>query len=104
MLQFDTFTNPVPASRPAYPFVVCLQSGLFAAHRSQVVAPLALRSGVSLAENRLAPLVRIDAEEYVVLVPALVNLPARELTRRVANLARHREALLGAVDLLFYGT
>jgi hypothetical protein len=47
--------------------------------------------------------VEIDAEEYVVLVEYMTTVPARELPRRVANLARYRDELLGAVDLLFYG-
>jgi toxin CcdB len=103
MTQFDTFPNPVPASRHGYPLLVCLQSALLSERTQQVVAPLVPRRNLPGTGSRLAPVVQIDAVEYVVLIPSLMALPAGELTRRVANLARHREALLGAVDLLFYG-
>jgi toxin CcdB len=102
-LQFDVFANPVPASRRGYPLVVALQSALLASGGDQVVAPLAPRRHIPGASNRLAPVVRIDDEEFVVVIPRLATLPTRELPHRVANLSNHREALLGAIDLLFYG-
>jgi hypothetical protein len=39
----------------------------------------------------------------VVFTPRLMALPSGVLVRRAANLGRYRDALLGAVDLLFYG-
>lgn len=105
MTQFDIFPNPIPASRRVYPLLVSLQSTLLADRASQVVAPLVLRSKLAGAapESRLAPVVKIDDQDYIVLVPALMTLPASELSRRIANLSRYRQSLLGAVDLLFYG-
>jgi toxin CcdB len=102
-VQFDVFANPIPASRRDYPLVVAMQSSLLADSSNQVVAPLAPRRHMTGAGNRLVPVVRIDDDEYVVFTPRLITLPAGALPRRVANLSRHREALLGAVDLLFYG-
>jgi toxin CcdB len=102
MPQFDVFPNPVSSSRRAYPYVVCLQSELGAGRSNQVVAPLAPRHALPKA-GRLAPEVRIEDDEYVVLVTSLTTLPTRDLSRRIANLARHSEALLGAIDLVFYG-
>jgi toxin CcdB len=105
MTQFDIFPNPIPASRHVYPLLVSMQSTLLADRKSQVVAPLVPRRKLSgaAADSRLAPVVKIDDDEYVVLVPALMTLPAVELSRRIANISRYRESLLGAVDLLFYG-
>ncbi len=103
MAQFDVFANPVVAARRAYPLVVILQSDLIAAGDEKVVAPLAPRRGVSAVAGRLSPVVQIDETEYIVLVQSLTKYPARDLGRRSANLTHHREALLGAVDLLFYG-
>jgi len=103
MSQFDVYVNPVPSSRRLYPLVVTLQSELLSERTSQVVAPLAPRRGLSDPHSRLFPVVSIDEEQYIVLVTGLVTLPVRELQKRVANLARHRDSLLGAVDLLFYG-
>jgi toxin CcdB len=103
MTQFDTFPNPVHASKRAYPLLVCLQSALLAERSSQLVAPLVQRRNLAGTGSRLAPVVQIDDVEYLVLIPSLMTMPATELSRRVANLARYREQLLGAVDLLFYG-
>ena len=103
MAQFDAYPNPDRTSRNQYPFVICLQSALLADRASQVVAPLVPRNAFPTATNRLAPVVRIDDAEYVVLVTSLETLPAGLLSRRIANLSQHRDALLGAIDLLFYG-
>lgn len=103
MRQFDVFPNPVPASRRSYPLLVCMQSDLFADGADSVVAPLAPARNTPGASTRISPPVSIDDTGYVVLVSELVTVPARMLPRRVANLASHREALLGAIDLLFYG-
>jgi toxin CcdB len=103
MAQFDVHPNPDHTSRTQYPFVVCLQSGLLADRASQVVAPLVPHSGLATRTGRLAPVVTIDDAEYAVLVTSLETLPGNLLPHRIANLSSHREALLGAVDLLFYG-
>lgn len=102
MPQFDVFRNPDAASRRVFPFVVSLQSDLVDVASDRVVAPLALRERVP-GTGRLTPVVQLDGDDYVVFIRTLETLPARLLPRRVANLARHRDALLGAVDLLFYG-
>jgi toxin CcdB len=103
MPQFDAFPHPVPSMRKNFPLAVNLRSDLIAAGATALIAPLVPRSKFPGASGRLSPLVQIDGEVYVVLVEHLVTLPSRKLPDRIANLARHREALLGAVDLLFYG-
>jgi hypothetical protein len=103
MPQFDAFPHPVRSMRRDFPLVVSLRSDLIATGTTALVAPLVLHSRFPGASGRLSPLVRIDDEEYVVLIEHLVTFPLRDLPNRVANLARHRDSLLGAVDLLFYG-
>lgn len=103
MAQFDVHPNPDRTSRAQYPLVICLQSALLANRAFQVVAPLVPRSGLATRTSRLAPLVTIDDAEYAVLVTSLETLPDNLLSRRIANLSQHRDALLGAIDLLFYG-
>ena len=103
MPQFDVYPNPDRTSRAQYPFVICLQSGLLADRASQVVAPLVPRRDLATATSRLAPVVRIDDADYAVLVTSLETLPTGLLSRRIANLSRYRDSLLGAIDLLFYG-
>jgi toxin CcdB len=101
--QFDVFANPIPASKRVYPLVVCMQSDLFASGSDRVVAPLALRRNVPGATTQLSPSINVGDAEYLVLVSTLMTVPAQMLSRRVANLASHREDLLGAIDLHFYG-
>ena len=100
--QFDVFANPSPASRRVHPYVVCLQSSLFDPGTRRIIAPLVPRMAFTGA-SRVTPVVRLDDADYAVLVPALANVPATGLMQRVANLQRHRDALLAAVDLVFYG-
>jgi toxin CcdB len=103
MAQFDVFPNPVPGARSRYPYVVCLDSDLLAGRSHRVIAPLAPHDALPGRAGRLTPEVHVDDVAYAVIVPALVTLPAADLSRRVANVARRRDDLLGAVDLLFYG-
>jgi toxin CcdB len=103
MAQFDVFANPVSSARRTYPLVVCLQSELNAGGTEAVVAPLALRRNLSGASGRLAPAVHIDDQEYLVLTNNLTSLPVRDLGRRIANLTSHRQSLMTAIDLLFFG-
>lgn len=103
MQQFDVFPNPIAASRRAYPLLVCMQSDLFASGSDRVVAPMALRRNLAGAMTRISPPATVGQDEYLVLVSTLVTVPSQMLSHRLANLASHREALLGAIDLLFYG-
>ncbi len=103
MAQFDAFPNPVPSQRRVFPLVISLRSDLIPAASDAVIAPLAPRKQLAGVAGRLSPLVQIDQEEYLVLVERLTTIPLRDLPDRIANLARYRDALLGAVDLLFYG-
>lgn len=103
MAQFDVFPHPVPSMRRSFPLAISLRSDLIPAGSDAMIAPMAPRRHFPGTVGRLAPVVQIDEEEYVVLVDQMGPARARGLPRRVANLARHREALLGAVDLLFYG-
>jgi hypothetical protein len=83
--------------------VICLQADLIAGGATRVVAPLVPRRSIPGTPGRFTPVIAIDDTEYIVLIDRMVNLPTRDLSRRVANLGRDREVLLGAIDLLFYG-
>jgi toxin CcdB len=101
--QYDVFVNPVTSARRAYPLVLCLQSDLVAGGTEAVVAPLAPRRSLTGAAGGLTPIVQIDQLEYVVLTNSFTSLPARDLDRRIANLAGDRLKLMAAVDLLYFG-
>lgn len=103
MAQFDVFAHPVHPLRQIYPLAVSLRSDLIPAGEDALIAPLVPRQHIPGAAGRLTPVVRIDDEEYVVLINTLTTVPAQGLPHRMANLNEHRDALLGAIDLLFYG-
>jgi toxin CcdB len=103
MPQFDAFAYPVPALRRAYPLAVNLRSDLFPGSDRIIIAPMVRRAQLPGVAGRLAPVVRIDADEYVVIIDRLVSMPARAVPQRMANLAAHRESLIAAIDLLFSG-
>ncbi|HWL62356.1 MAG TPA: CcdB family protein [Steroidobacteraceae bacterium] len=103
MLQFDAFPYPVPALRRSFPFAINLRSDVVPGHDRLLIAPLAPRARMPGVAGRLAPVVRIEGEDHVVIIDRLVSIPSRAAQRPIANLAAHREALIGAIDLLFSG-
>jgi toxin CcdB len=103
MNQFDVYANPIAAARTIYPYVVVLQSNVANFSHETVVAPIALQTKMAIGSGRLMPQVNIEARDYVVLTASLTTLPTSDLKRLVANLGGQRAALLGAIDLLFFG-
>lgn len=103
MPQFDAFPHPVPSVRRNFPLAVTLRSDLMAPSEKAIIAPLVPRKRLPGVVGRYCPVVQVDDEEYVVMLDYLTAVPVHDLPRRIANLSRFREALLGAVDLLFYG-
>lgn len=103
MAQFDVFVNPSPRSRGRYPFVVLMQAEWTADGREQTIAPLARRIDFAAAGQRLSPVVALDGSEYAAIVPALAVVHARELKSMVGSIASERQALLAAIDYLFFG-
>lgn len=103
MARFDVYPNPVPAARIAYPWVVVMQSDLLEAGRARLLAPLAPRGALQQATGRLTPATRFGNADYLVLVPSLASLPAQALGTPAGSIAAHRDALLAAVDYLFFG-
>lgn len=103
MTRFDVYTNPLPAARHAYPYVVLLQSDVTADGRDRIVAPLAPSRSLMPVAGKLTPVVRLGTTEYVVLVHALAAMRARDLVDPRGSLAESRAAMLAAVDYLFFG-
>ena len=103
MRQFDVLENPIPRARRTMPFVAILQSDLAETGRDRVVAPLAPRAAMPTVAGRLIPVVKMENQDYAVLVPSLTALPMADLRHFVANIADDRERILAALDYLFLG-
>jgi toxin CcdB len=103
MAQFDVFVNPVIAARPAYPYVVTLQSNFAEDFRERIVAPMAPRASMPAVSGRLTPVVDFNAGHYVVLMPAMTGVRARDLGAHRGSISAARGELLAALDYLFFG-
>lgn len=103
MTQFDVFVNPIASTKPAFPYVVVMQSDQARSRNETIVAPMAPRAKLTVPATILAPVVKIDERDYVVVTIGMSAMPITHLKRRVATLATARSQLLCAVDLLFFG-
>jgi len=103
MAQFDVYANPIIQARVAYPFLLVLQSNVATGAREHIVAPLVERARLGQMAGRLTPAVDIEGVEHVALIPALANMPNRDLRKPVCCLSSHRPAILAAIDYLFFG-
>ena len=102
-MQFDVFRNPVTRARSAFPWVAALQSDLADTGRDRVVAFLAPLAKFPAFPGKLMPLVRVNSEDCVLLVPSLTNLPATDLKQVVDNIGSKRQDIVAALEYLFLG-
>lgn len=100
MSQFDVHRNPGQNAQ-AIPYVVVVQSSLFAAYRRRVVVPLVDRSYLGeIAIERFNPTFEIE-ETTVVLHPLeIVSVEFKRLGDVVTSLADDGQKIMDAVDLL----
>ncbi len=103
MAQFDVFVNPLATARRAYPFVVAMQSELTVNAAEQLVAPIASNDYERPNIHRVMPVVALQGNNHVVLVPRLTVIRSRDLTHKVSSIASSRAELLAAIDYLFFG-
>jgi toxin CcdB len=103
MRQFDVLDNPIARARRALPFIAILQSDLAETGPDRIVAPLAPSAAMPPLAGRLIPIVKVEGQDYALLVPSLTALPATDLRQVVASLADERTRILAALDYLFIG-
>ena len=103
MAQFDVFVNPFESARRGYPFVVAMQSDFTINGAEQLVAPIASIEYPRSASRRLMPVVALQGNDHVVVVPRLTVIRSRDLVEKVSSIATARTELLAAIDYLFFG-
>jgi len=102
MAQFDI--RAVPAADADYaPYLVELQSDLVAGLDTTIVAPLVRRADAGPIVHHLNPVIRFGDEDLVLRVGELVSLPRSELGRKVGSAQADRDALMAAIDVVFFG-
>lgn len=104
MPQFSVHKNKNPKTRSTYPYLVDVQSDLLSDLGTRVVVPLVKRTAQSKKPiKNLTPAIRIDGLEYIMMVPQLAGIAARDLGVPVASVAQHRGEIVAALDFLFTG-
>jgi toxin CcdB len=103
MAQFDVFANPVQNARRSYPFVVAMQSDFTINGAEQLVAPIASSEYAPSASRRVMPVVAIQGNDHVVVVPRLTVMRSSDLIEKISSVATARTELLAAIDYLFFG-
>lgn len=78
MRRFDVLDNPIPRARRALPFVTILQSDLAELAPTGSLRRLPRRPQMPPLAGRLIPIVKVDDQDYAVLVPALTALRATD--------------------------
>jgi len=71
--------------------------------RERAVAPMVPRTAFPVIAGRLTPVIPIEHDEFVLLVTSVATIPAQSLGRAVASLANRRDAILAAIDYVFFG-
>jgi len=98
MKQFDVFE-----AEDGFPFCV-LQSGLLLDTLETVlIAPLVDTRGRGIA--RLTPPIDFNGRRYLLNIPQQISVRAMPLRNKtpVGSLASHRDKILDAVNLLYWG-
>lgn len=104
MSQFHAHNNPNKASRKAYPYLLDIQSNLLHELRTTVVVPLSPASLASEAAiTRLNPVVEIDGERFIALIPQMAGIDHKQLDPQVAELGEYRDTIVAALDFLISG-
>jgi toxin CcdB len=104
MPQFSVHKNKNPKTRGTYPYLVDVQSELLSDLGTRVVVPLMKRSASTRKPIKtLMPTVRVDGQEFIMMVPQLAGIAASDLGAAVASMIEHRGEVVAAVDFLITG-
>ncbi len=101
MARFDVYAHPDATLRKGTPFLLDVQNEFIQELDTRVVIPMRPVSRLRHRLRDLHPEFEVEGTRVVLDTPALAAFPARELTRRVANLGKQRTDILAAMDSLF---
>lgn len=104
MPQFSVYKNKNPKSRSTFPYLIDVQSDLLSDLGTRVVVPLIKRGALARKPiKNLMPAIRVDGQEFVMMVPQLAGIAASDLGAPVASMAEHRAEVVAALDFLITG-
>lgn len=102
-MQFEVFPNPLARMRGAYPYVVVLQADGTALGKERLVAFLAPLEKTGPVGGRLTPVVEIDDQSFVVLMPSITHVPVDKLRNSIGDLKAYRDSIADAINWTFAG-
>jgi toxin CcdB len=97
MARYDVYRAPDDA------LLLNVQSPLLDIVGSRVVIPLLPASSTPRSIARLHPVFDVDGEPHVLATHLISAVPDTPVAARVANLARHHDEIVAALDMLFQG-
>jgi len=98
MARYDYYRNPSGAG-----FLLDVQSDLIAGLNTRVVVPLLPRERAPMPAKRLNPVFEIGGASHVMTTQFLAAIPVSELRDFGGSLERERDAIVNALDMLFFG-
>lgn len=104
MPRFTVHRNPNPDTQATYPLLLDVQSDLISELGTRVVVPFcpaAAMKGKLL--KILTPVFEVEGKQYAMLTPQLAGISKQQVGPQVADLARHRDEIIAALDLLLTG-
>lgn len=103
-MPFDVYTNPNPAARQRFPYLLDVQADLLETLETRVVVPLAPREACAEATlTRLMPVLEVEGQELIAFTPQIAAIPRSRLGGHVGNVAGARSEITAALDLLLTG-
>lgn len=102
-MQYDVHPNPIPRARRAFPLVVILQADIAETGRDRLVALMAPQVEMPGVAGRLTPIVEVEGDRYVLLLPSIASLPLADLPTAIGNISSDRDRIVAGLDWLFLG-
>ncbi|MFM9879988.1 MAG: CcdB family protein [Burkholderiaceae bacterium] len=104
MAQYDLYANPNAAQRPAYPYVVVLQTDQLDHYTTRMVMPLARLTlpPIRLPRN-LTQTVSVNGEALYLAAHLCAALPAKQLKAPLDSLRSQSGVLLSTLDAVISG-
>jgi toxin CcdB len=103
MARFDVHENPNPATSPAAPYLLDVQSDLLDELATRVVVPLFHAETMGKAASYLNPVFTVNRTPVVMSTAEQAAVPITALGVKVDTLKEHRDEIIGALNFLLTG-
>ena len=104
MPQFTVHRNQNRETVANYPLLLDVQSDLLAGLATRVIVPLCPTGAMNgKLIKGLTAVFQIEGKEYAMLTPQLAAIPKKHLGPTIGDVARHRDHIIAALDLLITG-